>query len=63
MNKLDVGIALWATTLQFVKLKVRQLCPRTEADAIVAGLTSGILYLCHGQDQIQSVHLKFVHQK
>ena len=29
----------WATTLQFVKLKVRQLCPRREADAIVAGLS------------------------
>ena len=27
-----------------------------------AELISGILYLCHGQDQIQSVHLMFVHQ-
>ena len=40
MNKLDLYIALWATTWQFVKLKVRQLSQlRREADDIVAELS------------------------
>ena len=53
MNKLDLGIALWATTLQFVKLKVRQLCPRREADAIVAGLSWFQAYFTYAMGKIK----------